>query len=80
MNEQLNKEYEIIKLSKQRDVITRQIYEYNRLIAELTEKSKELTEQIQERCEHEWVKELQMYQKDVYCKKCLLTDWEKCRF
>ena len=35
---------------------------------------------IQSLCDHEWVTEKQPYQKEVYCKKCLLFNWEKSRY
>ena len=35
---------------------------------------------IQDICVHEWTVELQPYQKETYCKKCRLVDWERTRY
>ena len=70
INELLIKEKELrIECQKYSDKISTMKYQI-----------KEITEKIQSLCDHEWITEKQPYQKEVYCKKCLLFDWDKCRY
>ena len=80
MNTELEKELKNQDLEKLRNEIQREIQIHNAKLCELQMQLQHVTERIQENCNHKWVKELQMYQKDVYCSRCGLTDWEKSRF
>ena len=50
------------------------------LIKEYDNKINHITNEIQSKCKHEWVTETQMYEKNVYCCKCNLTNWDKSKF
>ena len=39
-----------------------------------------IKKKIQSICDHEWTTDLQPYQKEVYCKKCNLFDWDKTKY
>ena len=39
-----------------------------------------LQKELQRNCDHQWVTEIQMYERNVYCKHCDLTDWNKSKF
>jgi len=40
----------------------------------------ELIKEKQTYCKHEWVTEIRPYERDVYCCKCKLTDWDRSKF
>ena len=80
MNEQIEREFLNLDLEKNRREIVKQIEIYNAKICELQTQLEFVTRRIQKNCNHDWVTDFQMYEKDVYCSRCGLTDWEKSRF
>ena len=80
MNKQIERELENQDLEKNRREIAKQIEIYNAKLCELQTQLEFVTKRIQKNCNHVWVTDFQMYEKDVYCSRCGLTDWEKSRF
>jgi len=80
MNRELEREYENQDLEKQRKEVLNQIEMCNAKLYQLKTQYDCLTKRIQQNCNHEWITDIQMYEKDVYCKRCKLTDWENSRF
>ena len=80
MNTEIEREFQNRDLEKQRKNILLQIQIHNAKLCELNTQLEFITKRIQNNCNHEWVTEVQMYEKDVFCSRCGLTDWEKSRF
>ena len=80
MNEQIEREFLNLDLEKNRREIVKQIEIQNAKLCELQTQLEFVTRRIQKNCNHDWVTDFQMYEKDVYCSRCGLTDWEKSRF
>jgi len=53
---------------------------YSDRVTTIKREIEKITEKVQSLCDHEWVTDIQPYQKEVYCKKCLLFDWDKSRY
>ncbi len=68
------------KLIETKNIYNKKINELKKNLSEYTSKLEIINKQIQENCEHEWIVETQMYERNVYCCKCNLTDWDRCRF
>ena len=80
MNRELEREYENQDLEKQRKEVLNQIEMCNAKLYQLKTQYDCLTKRIQQNCNHEWITDIQIYEKDGYCKRCKLTDWENSRF
>jgi len=80
MNKEIERELQNHDLEKVRRKIVDEIQIQNAKLCQLNTQLEHVTKRIQENCNHEWVTELQMYEKDVYCSRCGLTDWEKSKF
>ena len=80
MNTETERESANRDLEKQKRNILQTIQIHNASIYKLNTQLEYITKQIQNNCDHIWVTEIQMYEKDVYCTRCGLTDWERCKF
>jgi hypothetical protein len=76
----MNTEIQNENLEKQRTNLLLEIKIQNAKVCELKTHLEYITKRIQKNCNHDWVTEVQMYEKEVYCSRCGLTDWEKSRF
>mgnify|MGYP001178704788 CR=1 FL=1 len=80
MNTEIERELINQDLEKNRNEILKEIQIQNAKLCELQTQLEFVTKRIQKNCNHNWVTEFQMYEKDVFCSRCGLTDWEKSRF
>lgn len=69
-----------LDLKKKQKQLINKIQIQNVKLYQLNSELEFITKQLQQKCGHEWVTELQMYEKDVYCSICGITDWEKSKF
>ena len=70
----------LFKLRNERDALKKELCKYADIVEKLKHDIEEKTTEIQNNCPHEWVTEVQPYQREVFCKHCLLMDWEKTRY
>jgi len=71
---------DINKLKEKRQNYYNMINECKMSIIKYNNEINKITNDIQSCCSHEWVTEITLYERDVYCSKCKLTNMEKSRF
>ena len=69
----------ICLFEKERELY-KECQKYSDKITTIKIEIEKIRSKIQNNCKHEWVHVVQPYQKEVYCNKCNLFDWEKTKY
>ena len=69
----------ICLLEKERELYT-EMQKYSDKVTSIKMEINRIREQIQNNCQHEWYIDVKPYQKEVYCTKCNLFNWDKTKY
>ena len=68
------------EINKEQKILINEIKLYRKKLYKLNNKWNKNVKKKQNLCDHQWVTIRNMYERDVHCNKCGLTDWDKSKF